>query len=223
MAENMRRSETREISGVRSVSLRDYGEMFITQGTPESLCVEASPELLELIETKVVNGTLEVRIDATWLSKLSHAMSGLGQSPIVYRLTVPTLTGIHLHGAARIVVGPMKTDSLSLVLGGAGTIEASGLVADTLQADLRGAGNIEASGRATSQDVKLGGAGAYKAGDLESSRARVALSGAGEATVWAREELEATVRGLGNVRYYGPQAIRQTVTGLGKIVHLGER
>lgn len=223
MIDTKRHTEARQIHDVRRVALRDYGDMIITQGPEESLSVEADAALSEKIVTEVQDGTLDVRIDAGWLGKIGHALSDLSRSPITYRLTVPMLTGVHIHGAARVRIGPLETDSLSLVLGGAGQISVTGLAASHLQVDLRGAGAIEVAGRATSQDASLGGAGAYKAADLKSHRARVAVVGAGEATVWANEELDAAVRGIGSVRYYGPEAIRTRVTGLGNVVQLGAR
>jgi hypothetical protein len=65
--------------------------------------------------------------------------------------------------------------------------------------------------RATEQTVTIYGAATYEAGELKSQRVKATLHGVGSATVWAVEELDATIRGVGEVSYYGSPTVRQLV------------
>jgi len=66
----------------------------------------------------------------------------------------------------------------------------------------------------------MSGAGSYSAPKLESRRASVDLRGAGHATVWAVEDLDVTIRGLGSVEYYGSPTVKKNVSGLGSVTSL---
>ena len=215
-------TETREVPGFDRVTLRDYGELVIMQGDEESLTIEAEGDVLADIETEVIGGRLDIRINASWLEKLSHAITaGLRQQWIKYNLTVKKLTDLEILGASRVRVSKLETDRLGLILGGAGDIKVESLTAENLDVDLRGAGRIGLTGRVTTQRIRIDGAGSYRAPQLGSKKARVDLRGAGKATVWVDEELEIAIHGIGSVEYYGPPTVKKNISGFGSVTHLG--
>jgi len=64
----------------------------------------------------------------------------------------------------------------------------------------------------------LSGAGSFDAYALQSDKCEISLSGVDNARVNVREELDATITGLGNIEYIGdPEHITRTITGLGNI------
>jgi len=217
-------TETREVANFSRVTLRDYGELTVSQGKKESLTIESEQEILDAIQTVVRGDTLDIRIGASWLDKLNFALStSFTRIPIKYTLVVKDLKALDILGAARVRIEGIETDRLEIVLGGAGEITGHDLQAEQLDVDLRGAGRIELAGQADEQWITISGAGNYHAPDMATKKARVDVNGAGKATVAAKEELNLAIRGLGSVDYYGPGTVKRTISGLGSINHLGER
>ena len=215
-------TESREVSNFDRVVLREYGELAITQGERESLTVEADQDILPRIKTEVRDGRLVIGIGGGWLDKLGDALAtSLTGKRINYSLTVKKLTGLEIHGAGRVSASNIETDRLALRLGGAGQVNIEHLTAELLEVDLPGVGKIGLTGQVAEQRIVISGAGNYSAPKLESKKASVDLRGAGKATVWAVEDLDATIRGLGSVEYYGSPSVKQTVSGLGSVTSLG--
>ena len=215
-------TESREVSNFDRVVLRDYGELIITQGDEESLTIETDRDTLSQIKTEVREGKLIIKIGGTWLDKLGHALStSLTRHWIKYRLAVKKLTGLEITGAVSAKASEITTDRLALELSGAGQVNIEALSAEILEVDLPGACTINISGKVGEQRIVMSGAGSYKAPKLESARARVDLRGAGQATVWAVEELDVTISGLGSVEYYGAPALKKRVSDLGTVTSLG--
>lgn len=215
-------SEVREVSGFERVRLEDFGEVSITQDETESLTVEAAPDVLPRILTRVVDGVLVIRVGRDWLERLLSPLFGLSTGSIRYRLTVKTLRGLAISGAGRVSVKELQSDDLTLKLSGAGSMSIDALTAGTLRVDLPGAGRIRVAGQVDEQSVKLSGAGAYAAGELRCRAASVRVAGAGAVTVHAAESLDASLSGMGSVRYHGSPRVTQRITGLGQVVSLGE-
>ena len=218
MATNEFGSETRGVRDFQRVVLKDYGTLAITQGDEESLTIETEADFISNVETEVKDETLYIGISAGWWDKVVHYFSGLVKKQIAYTLSVKRLTAVTVLGTARVSVGDLQTDRLAVTLGGAGDINITALTAELLEANLRGAGRIKVAGQVVEQKVTMGGAGNYDAAKLESKTARVDLGGVGKATVWAVEELEIELRGLGTVNYIGEPEVKQNVYGLGKVI-----
>jgi hypothetical protein len=214
-------TETREVGGFNEVILDEYGELILTQGAVPSLTIEADEDVLSRIETEVKDGTLIMGIGGTWWDKLGMAINDvLSGRKIVYQLTVVELTGVTVRGAGRVKCAELRTDRLSVRVAGAGEVTIGSLSTGQLGVDVPGAGRVQLAGQATEQRVSLTGAGSYRAPQLESQKAQVRLTGVGSATVWAVQELNVTIQGVGTVEYYGSPAVQPSITGLGRLVSL---
>lgn len=215
-------TEKREISDFNQIFLRGYGELFIKQGEQESLTVQADEEVLPTIRTDVVKGELRIDVITDWVEKLSSIFSrGIYSQRITFEVTVKELVNLDIIGAARVKVEGLQSEEFSVKLGGAAEITIDSLETKRLKAELPGAGMLRITGKTTDQDVTVSGAGAYEAPHLESQSANIQLNGLGKATVWAVEELEATLMGLGSIEYFGNPKVTKTVKGLGSVTGLG--
>lgn len=187
--------ETRQVRGFDRVVLRIdncMNDLELIQGERESLTIEASPDLLPKIETRVRGGELGIRLSVGWWERLGHALAtSLTRPRIRYRLEVIDLTSLQVFGFARVSGARLESHSLALRFVGAGRVELAGQVED--------------------QKISIVGAGHYEATNLQSQRATVHLRGAGQASVWALDELAIDVRGLGNVAYRGKPKVRRNV------------
>ena len=211
-------SETRNIENVNRIVLRDYGQLFISQGEKESLHLEAHDSILSLIRTEVRHGELLLDIDGGWWDRTWRAITSTVEGrPLKYHLTLKNLNGLFVSGAARVVCKGFKFEDFHLILKGAGEIKMNDVEANTLDIELPGAGLVTLSGAATNQKVWLKGAGSYDSPKLKSENAVVKLHGVGRARVWAESSLDAHVDGVGSIEYYGSPDVRKKVSGLGSI------
>ncbi len=211
-------SESRETGRVRSVVLRDYGQLLIEQGATESLRLEGTPDVMAQVNVVNNDGTLILDIQGGWFDKAWKAFtSAVEGKPLKYFLTVREIEGIWVSGAGSVKIQSLKSPNLKLILKGAGELIISRLETEKLEVELPGAGIISLAGRTHSQHVVIRGAGSYDAPRLESSICHVDLRGVGKASIWATGQLDASVDGVGAIEYYGEPEARKSVSGLGKI------
>jgi hypothetical protein len=216
MATNERVVENREVGGFDRVVLSVHNmvnQIEITQGEHESLTIEARAEVLSKITTAVYGGELAIRLEGSLMDKLGFAFATSLTRPIVrYQLMVKSLRCLELTGFVQANAPELCAEGLSLKLKGAGELTVASLTAQSVNVDLQGAGWIKLGGEVEGQDVSIQGPGLYEALDLKSRTARVSLKGLGRARVWATDELEVTVRGLGRVEVRGTPKIYEDIS-----------
>jgi hypothetical protein len=89
---------------------------------------------------------------------------------------------------------------------------------DHLKIDTSGASNIQASGETKKLEIDMSGASNINTRELRALSVRVSGSGAGHAKVYASEELNAKLSGVGSITYAGdPKVVTKDVSGLGSI------
>jgi len=189
-------SETREVSGITSIDLQDSIEVNVKFGAVESLVITGEDNIIFLIETNVSNHQLII--------KTKPLMTYSATKPVRVDVTVTSLEGITLSGS--------------------GGLELSGYRGDSLTMDLSGSGTLSADGTANTVTITQGGSGDVDAHRLSVKKATVVLSGSGSVTVFASEELDATISGSGQIRYSGnPNKINKNISGSGTIINSDDR
>jgi predicted small secreted protein len=211
-------TQNRSVSGFTSVTFAGIGELDITQGTSESLTVEAEDNIMPHITTTVSDGNLRIGFDQENFQNLIRPTHN-----IKFTLKVRSLNSIELSGLGSVNMPSLQADSLNLKVGGAGGIKIDKLAVGQLTSTMSGAGNLDLSGKATNQTITLSGLGNYGGGDLDSQQATISLTGAGNASVWARNSLNVKISGAGSVNYYGSPTITKSITGLGVINSMGSK
>ena len=216
MTTNDRIVENREVRDFDRVVLCVHNMMNqieITQGEQEALTIEARAEVLSRITTAVYGGELVIRLEGSLRDKLGFALATSLTRPIVrYHLTVKSLRCLDLTGFVQANAPELCAGGLSLKLKGAGELTVGSLTAQCVDVDLQGAGRIHLSGQVEGQDVTIQGPGLYEAIELKSRTARASLKGLGRARIWATDELEVKVRGLGRVEVRGTPKIYEDIS-----------
>lgn len=101
------------------------------------------------------------------------------------RITMPSLAGIEVQGAANIALDAFSGESLEIAIAGAANMQAAG-------------------GRFEGLDLTIGGAGNVQMREVRVTDARVSLSGASNVELtMAGGELVGQVSGLGRLEYSG--------------------
>jgi len=207
--------EQRPVSGFHAVHVAGTGSVNITLGVQEALTIEAEDNLLEYFETEVRDGVL-------WIEQRDNT-SLRPRDPINFFVTAKELDTIAVSGSGEVKAPPLSVEGFSIALSGSGKIAIQDLVAKSLEVSISGSGEADiAGGEIESQHVIISGSGEYDARNMASAMATVRVSGSGAATVWARDQLEATVSGSGDVRYVGSPTLTKNVSGSGSIQRIGD-
>ena len=209
-------TQSRQVSGFSKVSMSGIGQLIISQGSTESLSIDAEDNVLPQITTTVVGDTLHID-----LKNDNFQDNVIPTKPIVYHLAVKTLDGIQISGAGSVDAANLTSDNLSVSSSGAGSVRLRTITAQSITSEISGVGGIDLSGKVTRQSINISGSGSYNAPDLESQTANVVISGAGGATVWAKSSLDVTISGAGSVNYYDNPTITKTISGVGSVISRG--
>jgi hypothetical protein len=209
--------ETRTVSNFHAIDISYPGEIVISQGSKESLKIEAEDNVLPGLKTEVKNGTLEIYYKSEQGKHVNPT------KPVKITIVVKELDDVQFSSAGSLTIDGVKTDSLDFGLSGAGKVDVNDIETKDLKIDLSGAGSMDASGIADKLDVNISGAGSYNGGDLHSQDVKVNISGFGGATVWADKELDANVSGAGSVNYYGSPSVSKNVSGIGGVNSRGNK
>ena len=209
-------SETRKVSGFNSIEVDYPASVTVTQGSAESLKIDADDNLLPDLKTEVKNNRLRIYYKTTDGKYVKPT-----KVPVI-TITVKDLSAVDFSSAGDLTIDTLKTDDLRISLSGAGNIKLIEVNAKSLDINLSGAGSMTASGTTESMALNISGFGDFKAKDLQSSSATVNISGAGSATVRVQDKLTATISGAGSVNYYGSPAITKNINGVGSVSRLND-
>jgi hypothetical protein len=207
--------EDRPVSGFDHVVLNGMGDLIITQGTTESLTIEADDNILPVITTEVKSGVLVIG--------LKDGIRLVGTAKITYHLAVKELNGLEISGLGQANIASLRSTSLELGMSGSGKIQIDDLQADSLTANSSGLGAYILGGKVTTLTLNFSGAGFFDAKDLQTSTATLTINGTGTASVWVTDQLDVNISGGGFVRYYGDPEVTKTISGIGRVEKAGDK
>lgn len=190
-------TEDRHLSGFNAVSASGSWDVYITQGSTESVKVEAPSDVIGKIITEVDGGTLKI------YSKNSNWGWSMGNKKIAIYVTAKSLNSITMSGSGDIFFkNGIKGDKLALRLSGSGDITGP-VTVNELESSISGSGDIKVSGTAKTSAVKVVGSGDFTGSDLVTQSTMVKVAGSGDARVNASQKVDASVVGSGDVYYTG--------------------
>lgn len=200
--------ETRKVSSFDGIDVSGAFDIVLKQGTVEEVTVEADANLLPLIRTDVVGGTL--KIDTK--KPINHV------TVMRVYVTVKDLKHIDVSGAVDInTEGRITVPELSIDASGASDSKLE-LGVQKLKLDCSGASKMRFSGFATDVSMDLSGASDIFGYDMLAENYDIEISGAGNAQINVSKKIRAEISGAGSVKYKGsPSEIDQSVSGAGSI------
>jgi len=210
------KTETREVQSFHAIEVSYPAEVFISQGTTESLKVEADDNLLPSLQTRVRNGTLEI------FYKVEDGKAVRPTKPVKITIVVKNLDEVDFESAGTIEISGIESDSLSVSVSGAGELKLNEITVKDLSVNLSGAGSMSANGTTDRLDVNISGFGDFNGKNMHSKDAHVNISGAGSANVRADDQLDAQISGAGSIDYYGSPEVTRQISGVGGINRAGD-
>jgi hypothetical protein len=205
-------TETREVSGFRSVSFALPGTLHFEHAEEPTLRIEADDNLLPHVVTRVRDGDL--RIGPEENTRLQP------RSPLRVYVSAPAIEAIRTAGSGSVEAPNLRATTFSLTIAGTGDAHLSNLQADVLEVQLAGSGNVEMSGRTRRQVLQLAGSGGVDALELESDSLDANVIGSGSAVVRVRDWISANLVGSGSVSYAGDPEVTSRSVGSGRVNRL---
>ncbi|MET0499102.1 MAG: DUF2807 domain-containing protein [Steroidobacteraceae bacterium] len=186
------RSETRPAGSFDSIDLDGSARLNITIGAAESLSLEGPGRILDQVTTEVRRHTLRIRTRSKgW---------------------------IWVHGQPRVVVNITVPQLKSLEVKGGNDVRLTGFAGGKSNISIQGAAHVQASGSLDELTVDMNGAGVADLDELVTKQVKVKVDGIGRVVVHPKDELNATMNGIGAILYVGqPREVRTHMNGLGSI------
>lgn len=206
-------TENRSNTNFSSVASSVSADVYYEQSPDFKVEITAQQNILDVIETHVVNDELVI--------KFKNNVRIKRHENIAVKISSPVTHGLRISGSGNLIVnGSITTTDMVLGLSGSGNINVHTLNSTSLQAAISGSGNITIlNGSGTTEKLTISGSGNMDLINIEASAVNTKTSGSGEMRVNATKTLDVTISGSGSVIYRGNPLINTQISGSGRVIH----
>lgn len=205
-------SETRSLPSFSKITLDVSADIYLTQDSVQSVTIKAQENILDILDTKVSGGRLEIDFDRNCVKN---------HDQINIYVTVPNISEIDIKGSGDVIgLGPISVNTLNFDINGSGSIQMPAITANSIGIDISGSGDATFAGDSTVNflDININGSGDIKAFGLPVNHVKVDIDGSGDARVHALQTLDVNISGSGNVYYLGYPQVTSHISGSGDII-----
>lgn len=207
-------TQTIDVDPFSGIDLQIAADVHLIQGPVQKVTAIGQENILDDLETKVVNGVWLIQLDDDKCYRYDD---------LVLTITLPDLEEILLSGSGNIDVGDFADQSdLTLRILGSGNIDLKEVTGTTkLTAGIYGSGNItghDAFPDLETLSIEITGSGNYRGFPVQAKDAAISITGSGNVYVFAWDTLDVFIGGSGNVFYKGNPNISKTITGSGEVI-----
>lgn len=205
-------TEVRDHDGFKNISLEMGGTIYLEQGKDYDVQIEASENLMEIIETEVSGSTLEIDL------KKGTCLKNSGEIKIY--ITTPDIQDISISGSGDVYArNLLAVDDLDISISGSGNFELDSLDIDNLDVSISGSGDLYLNSIDTvnTQKIRISGSGDINSFNMPVLKSDISISGSGDCEVHVVNELEVNISGSGDVVYKGHPLVYQNISGSGSV------
>jgi hypothetical protein len=153
-----------------------------------SIVVETDENIVQLVETEVNNGVLEISCE-------KHVSTS---SPIRVHITAPDIEKVEVSGVSNVTVASIKNSTFS--------------------ADVSGASKVKIDGETSQLKAEASGASKIDAQNLTAENGTISTSGASGANVNVTGSLKADASGASHINYSGtPKDVQKRSSGASSV------
>lgn len=182
--------QVRPTAPFTAISVQGPISITVDASAPQSLTIRGDDKFIKSLTSEVVDGELRLRM----LDKNLHT-SNREQRIII---AMPQLRAFDGQGAGEIKLNKIHGDRLDV--------------------RFRGAGSMEINGAVKQFSMRAEGVGEVDAKALIANAVDVQFMGMGDVQVYAKDSLDAKVRGMGSLRYFGkPRTVNKSAAGMGSV------
>ncbi len=201
-------TENRELDEFESIDNSGPFDLYVVVGEIQSVSISIDDNLVEVVETRVRRGTLEIY---TKDNIRSHRRSRID-------ITVPKLEELTISGSGDVELENVSGEEFDLQISGSGDVELTEMNTQELYVSVSGSGDVRADGTARNLEIGISGSGDIDARDLEAEDVTVKIHGSGDVKVNASESFYGRVYGSGDITYWGnPEDVSSRCSGSGDI------
>lgn len=204
----------------KEISISDYSVIDVTgsadvyyEQKPNQkpyLRVEIDENLMQYVKVQVQNGVLTL-----------GTKSAANMSPTRFRIYTnsKSLIKAGVRGSGDLYLrGKIQANKLEVYVKGSGDVSAESLNTASITAWVQGSGDLTLKGRTDYLSATLTGSGDLDTKSLVSKNADCKVKGSGDLSVNATQQLNADVRGSGDITYSGsPKQLNKSVHGSGSV------
>jgi hypothetical protein len=182
-------TQDRTVGDFHAISATGMGKVNVVVGEENSVVVTLDDNLIDMVQTEVVDGELKISTSGNYSSKLG----------LDVQVTAPTLDGVTVSGVVNLTATNVKGQAVKV--------------------NVSGVGGATISGEVDELDVTVSGSSQVKLKDLVAKKVKVAASGTAGAEVFATESVDANSSGTANINVHGnPADVKQESSGVSDIV-----
>ena len=183
--------QARQVAPFKGINVHGPVNLTVEAGKAYSLKVYGKARFIDRVTSEVVNGELRLNMKEGERNNIDS------DERVV--VTMPALQTFRGEGAGLMRLVNVRGETLDVNYHGAGRLAIDGQVRE-LRLHAQGVGEV---------DTKA----------LLAQDANVTFEGIGNVAIYAKDKLNASVRGLGNLTYYGnPRVVNKSVSGIGSVV-----
>lgn len=188
-------------------------KVIVTQGATQSVRAEGHENIIERLETEVINGEWDISLEREFC---------YADYDLTIYITVPNIEGISITGSADIVVNDfVDQEELELNISGSGDVEFNDfLQCSLLDIEISGSGEIHCNGEFDNLEtlnIKISGSGDLNAYRAETENCNINISGSGNCEVTVNQTLDVSITGSGDIHYKGEPTIDTHISGSGHL------
>ena len=205
---------TVDVGSFTELSLAIPANLYIKQGSDESIEIECDEDIFDEIEFDMRGDKLVIKKEGErWNWK-----NGWRNSEVDIYVTMKTVEALSVSGSGNMESkGTLNTDDLELAVSGSGDMELQ-ITGDELETRISGSGSIRLSGNANEASARISGSGRVKAEDLTVQTFEARISGSGSCYITVEDEIDASISGSGSIYYAGnPGRVISNSSGSGKV------
>lgn len=188
--------ETRNVGAFTKIAFRVPGKLYIKQGAPQKVEIEATSDLLKDIETEVEGNRLTIGKEDGWMN-----WDWDNDDKVTVYITVESLEGLSVSGSGD-AIGQSKfaSNSFKLNVSGSGSADIQVEAKDEIDADVSGSGDILLKGSCSRFNSSVSGSGKVNLDLAVTEKAEFGVSGSGKIEArGSASTVEAKISGSGKV------------------------
>lgn len=188
-----------------AISVSDGVDLYLTQGSEESIAVSASEEkYMERFKTEVVNGTLKIYYDYKGINWAAN-----DKRKLKAYVSFKTLEKLHASGGADVdVQGNVNVSGLEMKFTSGASFEGK-LAAKDLTVEQNSGSSVSISGSAANIKVDVSSGAVFKGFDLTVDYCDAKASSGGGVRITINKELNAKANSGGGIKYKGGAVIKE--------------
>ncbi|MEL6537039.1 MAG: head GIN domain-containing protein [Bacteroidota bacterium] len=226
--------ETRDVGDFSEVRAESFLDVYLSQGSSQSVMVKADDNIIDKITVEVKGSTLVIGYE-----KGSWNMNNITAKVYV---TATTLNGVKSTGSSDIIIesdieaGDFELESsgssdivakshtlrvadLKVSSSGSSDIVVKDLVAEDISATTSGSSDIELAGEGDSLDVDTGGSSDFVGKGLTVKDCIASAGGSSDITIAVTDNFEGSASGASDITYYGNPKTNQVRTSGAADIH----